>query len=719
MNKKTYNFTYIAFSAGLLSLAVVGSTILTPKVSDWLKTSFDRAVAYPQEDDTNSEVLKLATLPHDEKIIKITAIASNTPNTLEGVRAKYIIASDLIAQSSPDEALEWLENLEKKHPTLTPYILLKRGYAHQQKKDNKKASENWQQILKEFPDSPVVGEALYLLNQYNSQYGNQAIEQLPHHPRTQAIIKGRLKENPKQLQLMLLLAKYSPTDTGMDEIRNRLMKEYASQLTSTDWEIIGSGYWEVQEYGKAAVAYAKAPRTPENIYRTARGMELGGKKPQAKSTYQTLIKAYPNLQVSAMALKNLVKLSSKPEAVSYLDTLIKNFPDAAPEALIEKANLLDSLRSPQSAAQTRQLVLDKYPNSEAAANYRWSMAQKLANQGELLKAWQWAQPITVNNSDSNIAPKAAFWVGKWAEKMNRSEDAIASFKYILANHPQSYYAWRAAVKLGWNVGDFTNVRYLNPEVIKPISISVPPAGSELFKELYLLGQYQDAWNLFEAEISGKENLTVAEEFTEGLLLQAQGKNLLGIKRIFNLKDRTNPEEIAQWQVLRQTPEYWYGLFPFPFDKTIIKWSVDRQLNPLLVTSLIRQESRFEPQIKSSAGALGLMQVMPATGKWISEKIKVSKYSLTNPEDNVNFGTWYLDYTHKTYNNNSMLAVASYNGGPGNVAKWVQQYGLSDLDIFVEKIPFPETKGYVEAVFGNYWNYMRIYNPEIAKLLEEV
>ena len=161
------------------------------------------------------------------------------------------------------------------------------------------------------------------------------------------------------------------------------------------------------------------------------------------------------------------------------------------------------------------------------------------------------------------------------------------------------------------------------------------------------------------------------------------------------------------------------MFPFPFEKTIIKWSVERQLNPLLVTSLIRQESRFEPQIKSSAGALGLMQVMPATGKWISDKIQVSKYSLTDPEDNVNFGTWYLDYTHKKYNNNSMLAVASYNGGPGNVAKWVEKYGLSDLDVFVEQIPFAETKGYVESVFGNYWNYMRIYNPEIAKLLQQV
>jgi soluble lytic murein transglycosylase len=67
----------------------------------------------------------------------------------------------------------------------------------------------------------------------------------------------------------------------------------------------------------------------------------------------------------------------------------------------------------------------------------------------------------------------------------------------------------------------------------------------------------------------------------------------------------------------------------------------------------------------------------------------------------------------------MLAVASYNAGPNNVAKWISRYGLNDRDEFVEKIPFPETKGYVESVFENYWNYMLIYNPEIPQLFKQI
>ncbi len=113
-----------------------------------------------------------------------------------------------------------------------------------------------------------------------------------------------------------------------------------------------------------------------------------------------------------------------------------------------------------------------------------------------------------------------------------------------------------------------------------------------------------------------------------------------------------------------------------------------------------------------------MQVMPATASWIAEKTKLKNYELENPTENIKLGTWYLDYTHQSYNNNSLLAVASYNAGPGNVAGWVKQEKGSDPDVFVEAIPFPETKGYVKAVFENYWNYQRLYNPEMSQQLQK-
>jgi soluble lytic murein transglycosylase len=88
--------------------------------------------------------------------------------------------------------------------------------------------------------------------------------------------------------------------------------------------------------------------------------------------------------------------------------------------------------------------------------------------------------------------------------------------------------------------------------------------------------------------------------------------------------------------------------------------------------------------------------------------------LTAPEDNIKLGTWYLNHTHDTYNNNSMLAIASYNAGPGNVSKWLDNYSMNDIDEFIENIPFPETKNYIETVFGNYWNYVELYEPQIKE-----
>ncbi|MGH2412205.1 MAG: transglycosylase SLT domain-containing protein [Microcystaceae cyanobacterium] len=612
-----------------------------------------------------------------------------------------------------------MEGLEKDYPVLAPYILLKRGRAYELTNENKKAQETWQKLLEAYPDSPVVAEALYKLGQSDPKYWDRAIAQFPYHPRTHEIIRQRLQKNPNQPQLMLLLARYSSDEPGVNQLRDRLVKSYSSQLKPEDWEVIAKGYWDARDYEKAVKAYARAPHTPRNLYRLARGLQLKDKNETAKTAYQQLIKAFPNTEEAGLALRRLASLSQLKEAIIYLAQAIRKFPDEAPEALREKAEILDTLNSKTAAAQARQTLLKQYANSDAAAEYRWEVAQNYAQTGDLVKAWQWAQPITTNNSESSLAPKAAFWIGKWAQQLGRQKDAKDAFEHVLGHYPQSYYAWRAAVLLDWDVGNFTTVRQMTPSIIQPVQRPIPPAGSDSFKELYQLGQDEEAWALFKAEIGSKEELTVAEQFTDGLLRLTQNQNLQGINLILNLQDRDESQDQLQWQILRKTPEYWHALFPLPYYSTILNWSQQRQLNPLLVASLIRQESRFEPEIRSPAGAVGLMQVMPATGQFVAEKIALPKYSLSNPNDNINLGTWYLDYTHQEYSNNSLLAVASYNAGPGNVAKWMRQYKTNDPDLFVEKIPFNETKDYVESVFGNYWNYLRLYNPEIAQLVSKM
>ncbi|MDJ0648662.1 MAG: transglycosylase SLT domain-containing protein [Xenococcaceae cyanobacterium MO_188.B19] len=633
-------------------------------------------------------------------------------------RATLVSASNLIQQNQARQALEELQNLEKTYPLLAPYILFKKGQAYQLAGDNRKAQETWKKLIVKYPDSPALAEALYILGKNNSIYQQQAIKDFPHHPRTHKLIRELLQQNPNQPQLMNLLVKYTPDEPGVTELRDRLVAEYYTILTPENWEAIADSYWTKWDYGKAGKAYAKAPRNPRNLYRAGRGHHLGKAKQTAKNFYLQLLQQYPNAQETGLGLRRLALIVDKPQALTYLDRVINNFPQEADEALLQKIKILEALKNPVAAQQNRDLLLTQYKYSDAAAEYRWSIASKEAKKDNLVAAWKWAQPIAINNPTHSLAPKASFWIGKWAEKLGRNEDAITAFKATLARFPHSYYAWRSAVALNWNVGDFNTVRYIQPKVISTTKF-IPPAGSQVFKELYQLSLEAEAWGQFQAEMANKKELTVNEEFTYGLMQLYKGQHLRGINTIWHLKQRNDSEDKQQWQALRQTPQYWQSLFPIPYEASIFKWAKYRNLNPLLVTSLIRQESRFEKEIRSWAGALGLMQVMPATGKSAAKNIGLANYSLTNPEDNINIGTYYLDFTHNRYNNNSMLAVASYNAGPNNVAKWVSRYGLADYDEFVEKIPFRETKGYVESVFENYWNYMRIYNPEIAQLFQQI
>ncbi|WP_019505192.1 transglycosylase SLT domain-containing protein [Pleurocapsa sp. PCC 7319] len=704
---KSSNYkTFLLISLGLVSTVILGSLSLIIK---------QKRIAKIQ-----------SPLPHQEHLFSAQPVVDLNQSS-DSNRNSFLLAADLIDRQQGQEALAKLQGLEGEYPLLAAYVLLAKGKAYQLEQNNSEAETAWQKIVTQYSDSPAAAEALYLLGQSNPDYWQKAIAKFPAHPLTHQIIRQELSQNADQPQLMKILTKYTPDDEGVAQMRDRLVNEYASQLTPGDWEAIADGYWLKWDYGKAGKAYAKSPLTARNLYRAGRGHHLGNSKTKAKQYYLQLLQQFPDAEDTGLGLRRLASIVNKKEGVKYLDLAIQKFPQQAPQALLEKAKILDALKSPVSATQARQTVLTNYKNSDAAAEYRWSVASKKAKSGDLIAAWQWAQPIVVDNHESKIAPKAGFWIAKWAEKLNRPEDASTAYKSVLARFPRSYYAWRSAVALGWDVGDFTTVRYQIPQVVKSTRIN-PPGGSETFQELYQLGFEQEAWAQFQTEISdrplggGRANrteLSIADEFTYGLLKLYQGKNLRGINQIWYLEDRNQPEDKLQWQQLRQTPEYWQALYPFPFEQTILKWSKQRQLNPLLVTSLIRQESRFEPEIESSAGALGLMQVIPPTAKTSAKNIGLSSYSLTNPEDNVNIGTYYLDFTHKKYGNNSMLAVASYNAGPNAVAKWVSRYGLQDADEFVEKIPYRETKGYVESVFENYWNYMLVYNPEVGKLFKQM
>jgi len=676
-----------------------------------------------QTTQANAAFTSLIGQPPAQRLARLEALA-RSGNRLDRSRARYLLADHWIKQKQGAKALSHLVGLETTYSLLAPEILHKQAQAYQLVGQPQQAQSRWRLLLAQYPKSPAAAEALYGLGQEDPRSWDQAIAQFPAHPRTVAIAQERLRDHPNSVPLRLLLVRHGLYLPNITAIADRLVEESGEQLTPEDWQAVAFAYWETLNYGKAAAAYAKAPPTALNAYRTGRGFQLDQQRQKALTAYQRLVNQFPRTKEAAQGWLKMAELTEQPDqAIRFLERAVQlsqqlDLPHRAGEALLAKADLLAANR--QAAQPVRQQLLSSYSQTEAAATLRWRLAEERAAAGDWRPAQAWSWQIIQENPDSELAPQAAFWAGKWAEKAGRQAEAEAAFQTVLSRYPESYYAWRVASRSGWDVGSFDQVRSLDPTIQALPQRLELPAGSKALQELYRLGLDREAWTRWQWEFQNRVQPTPEEQLTDGLLRVGVGNYLDGLFMVSHLSDRAQeePKTAKLYRTWEQQPGYWQALYPLPYLPAIEALARQRSLNPLLVMALIRQESRFEEDIRSVVGATGLMQVMPETAAWIAPQMGLQDYRLEKPLDNLNLGTWYLDYTHRAYGNNSMLAIASYNAGPGNVAEWVEQFGLSDPDAFVEAIPFPETKGYVKAVFANYWNYLRLYNPQVSQRLDQ-
>ena len=154
----------------------------------------------------------------------------------------------------------------------------------------------------------------------------------------------------------------------------------------------------------------------------------------------------------------------------------------------------------------------------------------------------------------------------------------------------------------------------------------------------------------------------------------------------------------------------YGrLFPMEHEETVTTYAKEYDVDPFLVYAVIHTESRFREDAVSPAGAIGLMQVTPDTGQFISEQLKLSSFTeelLKDPELNIRMGTWYLSYLKESFPRVETL-LAAYNAGPNRVRTWLEDEDVSDGEILTD-IPFEETRNYVERVLQREKIYRLLY-----------
>jgi soluble lytic murein transglycosylase len=153
-------------------------------------------------------------------------------------------------------------------------------------------------------------------------------------------------------------------------------------------------------------------------------------------------------------------------------------------------------------------------------------------------------------------------------------------------------------------------------------------------------------------------------------------------------------------------------YPLAYNDLVNGYAKAAGLDPYLILSIARQESTYRPSLTSIAGASGVMQLMPATAKWLAKEnpdIPLSAASqLGDPRSSLLLGAHYLHMMLDRYDGNVVYALAAYNGGPGNCDTWRRNFKGKTFAEFIEYIPFTETRNYVKRVLANYVTYHSIY-----------
>lgn len=174
-------------------------------------------------------------------------------------------------------------------------------------------------------------------------------------------------------------------------------------------------------------------------------------------------------------------------------------------------------------------------------------------------------------------------------------------------------------------------------------------------------------------------------------------------------------------ILFATTLYLKISYPLSYRNTIKKYSEQFNVDPYLVAAIINVESNFDKDAISTKEARGLMQISSTTGQWASEVLSIDDFNLDmlfEPDRNIMIGTWYLNILSIEFDDNLKLILAAYNGGSGNVNKWLKDDRYCEDGKTLKRIPFKETDQYVEKVIANYNMYKKLYGGQFEKLDED-
>jgi soluble lytic murein transglycosylase len=400
-----------------------------------------------------------------------------------------------------------------------------------------------------------------------------------------------------------------------------------------------------------------------------------------------------------------------------VQALKQDFPEStwSEEALNNLATFyIQRDRDEEADAVLRELYA-RFPRGRYAERAAWKAGWASYRKGDMGEAARYFESAAGNFPRSDYRPAWLYWSGRARAAMGDAPGAVARYQLTVADYHNTYYGRLAEDvlrKQGASLGPSRVVFAQTAAALGGEDDYFPPTESTI-RTLLAAGLYEPAVKELEfarakwgdspsitATIAWANKQMSASESGTGQFTLARGS--------ITLMKRAYPQFMASGG--DQLPrEILTTIFPLHYWDLIRKNAAEHKLDPYLVAALMAQESTFVPDIKSHAGAYGLMQLMPPTGRQYARKLKL-RYSLrllTTAETNIRMGTMYFADLVRQFGG-VHLALASYNAGETPVRRWMRENPGLPQDEFIDSITYPETQQYVKRLLGTAEDYRRLY-----------
>ena len=396
------------------------------------------------------------------------------------------------------------------------------------------------------------------------------------------------------------------------------------------------------------------------------------------------------------------------EFLAGLDRVSKEFPNSseAVETSLQRAKYYstDEVNYPLAVFNLERVVDAGALGSDGenlwTLGWTYYLAQRYDDALRTFKSY------AVQFPDGDYLTNALFWSGKIDDRRGDRAERDAAWHDLQSKFPYSWYSYRARELSG--EPPVAPSQVLNGNVFPDVEGQLAALGDPRLtavRELMSIGLPRDAT---------REMKVVAAAYPDNAGVQfmladlyVQGGEPFKANSVLQRKFR----DFVRHGGSNVPHRFWEILFPLNDWDAIKAEAEKRQIDPYLVASIIRQESGFEPSTVSNAGAVGIMQIMPQEAERIALLAALpppSREELFDPKVNIAVGV--AEYAQKLaqFNGNHILAIAAYNAGTDVVGKWIAQTPVDDIDLFVESIPYAETRLYVKSVSRNRFEYRRIY-----------